>query len=149
VGAAKEVARPRVVLDTNVVVSALLFTHGSLAWLRDAWSAEALIPLVSRETVLEIVRVLAYPKFSLDEDERDAVLSDYLPFCEVVPMRRRPARVPECRDPDDRKFLELAIAGKADYLVTGDDDLLSVKMKGTVIVTPARFREGSEMKDER
>jgi hypothetical protein len=54
----------RAVFDTNVVVSALVF-GGRLRWLRAAWAAQAVTPVVCRETVTELLRVLAYPKFHL------------------------------------------------------------------------------------
>jgi predicted nucleic acid-binding protein len=56
----------RVVHDTNVAVSALLFRAGRLAWLRDAWAAGAVVPLVCRSTIAEPEQVLFYPKFDLD-----------------------------------------------------------------------------------
>ena len=59
-----------------------------------------------------------YPKFRLTGDEREDLLADYLPWCETVIVSKPPA-VPECRDFSDRPFLELALAGKADALVTG------------------------------
>ena len=79
--------RPRLVLDTNVLVSALVFPAGSTSWLRTAWQSGTIRPLASRETATELIRVLAYPKFRLDKDERDDLLSDYLPWCETVVVR--------------------------------------------------------------
>ena len=117
--------RLRVVLDTNVLVSALIFSAGRLSWLRDAWQSRAVVPLASRETTRELIRVLSYPRFRLREDEREELLSDYLPWCETISITRR-LRTPQCRDPLDRPFLELAIAGRADVLITGDDDLLAL-----------------------
>ena len=64
--------RFRAVCDTNTVVSALLFQQGRLSWLRGAWSAGTVVPLVCRETVEELLRVLAYPKFGLTRGEIDA-----------------------------------------------------------------------------
>ena len=110
---------PRLVLDTNVLVSALVFPAGSTSWLRVAWQAETVRPLASRETTTELIRVLAYPKFRLGKDERDDLLADYLPWCEIVVVRDMSA-VPDCRDRHDRIFLALALAGRADALVTGD-----------------------------
>ncbi len=52
---------PRLVLDTNVVLSALLFSSRALTWLRRAWHAELIRPLASRETAMELIRVLTYP----------------------------------------------------------------------------------------
>ena len=137
-GEKTEVARPRrVVLDTNVAVSALVFREGRLAWLREAWAAGRVVPLVSAETLAELVRVLAYPKLKLSEEETKNMLAHYMEHAEAVPEARASVRVPECRDPDDRKFLQLAYAAKADALVTGDADLLTLAGKSRVaILTP-------------
>ncbi len=133
--------RPRLVLDTNVLLSALLFHAGALSWLRLAWQSETILPLASRETTAELIRVLAYPKFRLTDDERDDLLADYLPWCETVVVAN-PPEVPECRDLFDRAFLELALAAKAEALVTGDKDLLVLAEAFSVpILTPAAFRE--------
>ena len=114
----------RLVLDTNVLVSALLFPSGSLSWLRHGWHSEQIRPLVNRDTTAELIRVLAYPKFRLSDGDRDELLADYLPYCETVATDHPPPKVPPCRDVDDRKFLELALTASADALVTGDNDLL-------------------------
>ena len=138
--AGKEVAR-RAVFDTGVVVSALIFAHGRLGWLRQEWRDGRSAPLVSRDTVEELLRVFAYPKFGLSREERDELLAEYLPFAEVVAMPRRPPRVPVCRDADDRKFLQLAVAGKADALVTGDEDLLALAAEFEIpILRPESWR---------
>ncbi len=117
---------PRTVLDTNLVLSALVFREGRLSALREAWQGRRVVPLVSKVTVAELIRVLAYPKFGLSADEREELLADYLPHCTTVPVPQPPPLTPDCRDPFDRPFLELAAEGKADYLVTGDRDLLSL-----------------------
>ena len=116
---------PRVVLDTNVLVSALLFSRGSVSWLRQAWQLEAVVPLAGRETTHELIRVLSYPKFRLSDHDREELLADYLPWCETVTIST-PLAVPDCRNPPDRPFLELALAGRADALITGDRDLLAL-----------------------
>ena len=89
-GEKTEVARPRrVVLDTNVAVSALVFREGQLAWLRGAWAAGRVVPLVSAATLAELVRVLAYPKLKLSDEETKNVLAHYI----VTPRPcARPAR---------------------------------------------------------
>jgi len=133
---------PRLVLDTNVLVSALLFRSAPMTWLRAAWQTDSILPLVSRDTVSELLRVLAYPKFSLDAAERDELLADFLPWCETVRIPDPPPVVPECRDPCDRPFLHLAIVGRADVLVTGDKDLLALAGAFAVpILTPARMKD--------
>jgi len=115
---------PRVVLDTNLVVSALLFPGGRPAELRRFWQQGLFTPLVSRETAAEIVRVLACPKFRLSLEDRKVLLADYLPYTETVKIPDVAPPVPDCRDPFDVPFLVLAEVGKADFLVTGDPDLL-------------------------
>lgn len=119
-------AVPRVVLDTNLVLSALVFSGGRVVQLRRAWQTGAFTPLVSRDTAAELVRVLAYPKFRLTVENQQVLLADYLPYCATVKIPARKPRIPACRDPFDIPFLLLAIAGKAEALVTGDQDLLSL-----------------------
>jgi len=120
-------SRPaRVVLDTNLVLSALVFAQGHLTPLRDAWQNARCLPLVSRATTAELIRVLAYPKFNLTAEEQRELLADYLPYCAAVRIPAKPPKTPVCRDPFDVPFLQLALTGKADYLVTGDRDLLSL-----------------------
>ena len=127
---------PRVVLDSNVLLSALLFPGGSLSWLRHRWQSEVIVPLASRHTTLELLRVLSYPKFRLTGEEREDLLADYLPWCETVDVSK-PPRVPPCRDPNDRPFLESALAGGADALVSGDGDLLVLSSTFSIpIITP-------------
>jgi uncharacterized protein len=131
---------PRVVFDTNVVVSALVFGKGVTARLRMAWQAGRCLPLTSRTTVQELMRVLAYPKFKLDVQEQQELLGDYLPYTETVRIAPSPPAVPECRDPFDVQFLHLAVAGKADVLITGDADLLPLARVGRCpIMTPDTF----------
>lgn len=122
---------PRVVLDTNVVLSALVFAGHGPALLRRAWQAGHILPLASTATARELVRVLAYPKFKLDAAEQEELLADYLPWAEVVEIPEPPPRVPDCRDVHDLPFLHLAVAGRAHALVTGDADLLALTAPGT------------------
>ena len=117
----------RAVLDTNIVLSALLFASGRFTPIRLAWQQLAFRPLLSRATTEELVRTLGYPKFGLTLAERDELLADYLPYCTVVTIPPKPPAVPRCRDPFDLPFLHLAAHGKADYLVTGDRDLLALQ----------------------
>lgn len=131
----------RAVLDTNVLVSALLFSTAGVSWLRDAWRSKSLLPLASRETTQELLRVLCYPKFSLTEQERNDLLADYLPWCETVAVPT-PLPIPACRDPADRPFLELALAGRAEMLITGDRDLLALASTFPVpILSPNAARD--------
>ena len=116
---------PRFVLDTSVVFPALRFHGGQFAWLREAWQTERLIPLASSATASELLRVLAYRRSGLDGNQQRELAADYLPWCEIVDVPDDTI-VPECRDPSDIPFLQLAVAGEADALVTGDADLLTL-----------------------
>ena len=119
-------AAVRVVLDTNVVLSALVFRSGPPGQVRQAWQRGLVQPLVGTVTVQELVRVLAYPKLRLSPSEQDELLADYLPYAETVRIPQPPPRVPDCRDALDLPFMHLAVVGKAQVLVSGDRDLLAI-----------------------
>ena len=114
----------RIVFDTNIIISALLFKNGSLSFLREQWASQQLIPLVSKQTAQELLRVLEYPKFKLSKSSQNELLAEYLPYAEIVNVNCDVTGLEICRDVHDQKFLELAHCGKADLLVTGDKDLL-------------------------
>lgn len=117
---------PRAVLDTNVVLSALLFGGGPAARVRAGWQSGRFAPLASTATAQELVRVLGYPKFRLSTAEQAELLADFMPWVEVVEIPTPPPHAPPCRDPHDLPFLHLAVAGKARALVSGDRDLLAL-----------------------
>ena len=129
----------RVVLDTNVVISALVFKRGSLAWFRAHWRDPKIIPLASRATVNELIRVLSYRKFQLDKQEIEALLADYLPCVEVVDVPES-SESPKCKDPDDQMFVDLAIRGQADAVVTGDAALLAMS-SSLPVLSPAQYQD--------
>ncbi len=126
------------VLDTNVLVSALLFEAGRLSWLRLAWQQARITPVLAQPTARELLRVLAYPKFRLQPDDRERLLEDLLPWCETWsgPIPSSPHRV---RDPHDQMFLDLALAAGTPLLVSGDANLLALgpEVQLLQILTPA------------
>ena len=131
---------PLVVFDTNVVLSALVFAGGRTALLRAAWQSGRCVALASQATVAELLRVLAYPKFKLSAAEREELLADYLPCCRSVHVPARLPKLPQCRDPNDQMFIELAAIGSAEFLVSGDKDLLVLAPEfGQRIVTVEAF----------
>ncbi len=146
---ARDAGPLRVVLDTNVLLSALLFRSGAVSSLRHHWQRGDVVPLASRPVTQELMRVLAYPKFKLTAAERQTLLAEYLPWAEVVDPAAPTGALqplPPCRDPHDQMFLELAQAGRARWLITGDQDLLSLASgTGTLfffqIGTPAALIE--------
>ena len=120
----------RVVLDTNVLVSALLFT-GKLSKIVGLWRQGKVIPLISRDTFEELRAVLEYPKFSLAPEEIQSIIeNEILPFFEVVEIQENVRGV--CRDPGDDKFIACAVSAPADFLVSGDKDLTDLKRYKTV-----------------
>lgn len=128
----------RVVLDTNVLISAALSRLGKpfacLAWVLDNATL-----IVSRELLEELETRLARPKFSkyVDDARRRAFVVDLGLSAMQVELS---GAVTACRDPDDNKLLETAIAGHADCLVTGDQDLLVLNpFQGIPILTPDSF----------
>ena len=128
----------RVVLDTNVLVSALLF-RGELSKIVGLWQKGKIIPLISKETFNELRTVLGYPKFSLTQEERDSIIeNEILPYFEIVEAVKEVKGV--CRDPEDDKFISCAISASADYIVSGDKDLFDLKQyKSTKIIKVSDF----------
>ena len=137
-GAIRLPAHPRTVLDTNVLISALLFSNGPPG--RAVFAAlERGTILISEETVDELNDVAARPKFDryLLASERRRFVRSLVGRAEVVDVDRR---VQECRDPKDDKFLSLALAGEASVIVSGDEDLLVLHpFRGIPVLTPRAF----------
>ncbi len=137
----------RVVLDTNVLLSLWVFADSRLAVLPERIAAGELLPLTSPDCLAEFERVLGYPEFALDDSAQQRILADYAgSACCVVKGAADDSGLPlpQCRDADDQKFLELARDARADYLVTSDKALLTLARRKLLanrfhIVTPERF----------
>lgn len=125
----------RVFLDTNVLVSAFA-TRGLCADVVRVVLAEH--QLITGDVVLAELRDVLHRRIKLPA----ATIADILALLraqEVVPKPSKPSDVP-VRDPDDRWILASAVAGQADVLVTGDDDLLAVAKDATIpILDPRGF----------
>jgi len=127
-----------VVFDTNVLVSAALFSRSIP---RQAFE-KALLDgdvLFSKATHAELVEVLDRPKFDkyLSKSERLRFISLFVEAAILVEVAET---ITVCRDPKDNKFLELAISGRATYIVSGDDDLLELHpFGGITILQPQAF----------
>jgi putative PIN family toxin of toxin-antitoxin system len=132
------------VLDTNVLISTLLFggTPG-----RAFFAAfERGVVLASEETVTELVEVAARPRFDryATAEERGRFVAALVRRAELVDVA---AAVVACRDPKDDKFLSLAVAGSASVIVSGDEDLLVLDpFHGVPILTPAAFLDAVGVK---
>lgn len=128
----------KLVIDTNLWISRLLMPGGQAAKAVDhglAWG----LPLMSEDTLTELVNVLARPKF-----DRYVSLADRQQFIRllggivrVIPITQR---ITACRDPKDDKFLDIALNGDARMILTGDNDLLELHpFHGIEILKPADF----------
>jgi putative PIN family toxin of toxin-antitoxin system len=135
---AQQKAVIRVVLDTNVLVSALLF-ETTLSKIIDLWQGGTIISVISKDTFQELRAVLAYPKFSLTPNEIRSILEqEIIPFFEVIEVIEEVKGV--CADPADDKFLACALAASADYLMSGDKALIDLKQyKSVKIIKPSEF----------
>jgi putative PIN family toxin of toxin-antitoxin system len=96
---------------------------------------------MSRETTDELLRVMAYPKFRLTHAEITFLFdTELLPFADVIVLPASNSKQRWSRDSEDDKFIRCAKAGKCARLITGDDDLLSLKRVGKVVIlSPAEF----------
>lgn len=113
----------RLVLDTNVLVSALLFRSEASA-LSDAWLGGRFRLAVSEPILDEYARVFQYPKFRLSGRETTAIMKQLvLPYCDRF---RAPNQPSFCSDPDDDKFIHCALTARAAALVSGDRALLAL-----------------------
>jgi uncharacterized protein len=130
--------KERIVVDTNVLISRLLLPASvSGRALRRAVATGQLV--VSEATMDELTTVLGRPKFDpyLSIADRQEFIRLLGHIAEMIPVVRV---VRACRDPRDDKFLEVAVNGRADLIVTGDRDLLELDpFMGIGILTPAAY----------
>lgn len=128
----------RIVLDANVVVSALLIADSNPRRAFERASSRGRI-LVSADYVAELSEVLHRSKFDryVPEDVRLDYLAELINLAELVAVT---TKIDICRDPKDDHLLELAVSGAATHLITGDADLLTLNpFQGIGIVTPSVF----------
>jgi len=124
----------RVVLDTNIIVSAYL--GGVLEGIIVAWKSGKFTLVVSKEIAEEYLDVLRRPKLKIEKTEIDdfaALLLDRAEF--VIPLEA--LNVIE-DDPSDNKFLEAAVAGNAKFIVSGDNHLLELESFQKISIIAAR-----------
>lgn len=131
----------RVVIDTNVLVSAVIRPQGIPGEVLHQLRERRFELLMSRATLDELVNVLFRPRLRTKYRLTDNTLRPILKLLFLRSVMLQPQeKVTVCRDPKDDVYLELAIAGKADYIVTGDTDLLVLHpFRNIPIVTPAAF----------
>ncbi len=128
----------RVVLDCNVVISALLF-KGRISSIDESWKSGAFQLVACKEMLEEWARVLAYPKFGLSEEDIHYILEkEIVHYVEPVRIKDIPDVIKE--DPQDNVYLVCAEEGHAEFLVSGDAHLLALQsFRNSAIITPAKF----------
>jgi putative PIN family toxin of toxin-antitoxin system len=128
----------RVVIDTNVIVSAYL--GGALEGILRAFQAGSFNLIVSKAITDEYFDVLRRPKFQIESDEFDDFASVLIIKADLVSPQTTITAIES--DPSDNKFLEAALEGKADYIVSGDAHLLELKaFRGIPILSAREFLE--------
>jgi putative PIN family toxin of toxin-antitoxin system len=131
-----------VVLDTNVIISAVLSPAGTVAEIINQWEQEAFAVATSAALIEELRRALTYERvrkfIKLTAEELERLLRFYARTAVVVESEITLAVVQE--DPDDNRVLECALASQASYIVTGDGHLLELEeFDGITILSPAGF----------
>jgi putative PIN family toxin of toxin-antitoxin system len=136
------ITKGEVVLDTNVIASRYIVPQGKPAQILDRWSEGAFDLLLSAPILAEIRRVLRYPRLRKKHNLHDAEIDEIIEGLQelaIIVVSERPIRV-VADDPDDDKLLECATAGGAEFLVTGDQHLLTLgSFRGIQILPPAVF----------
>jgi uncharacterized protein len=132
--------RDRIVIDNNALISRLLLP-ASVPGRAVRRAIDTAQILVSEPTLSELADVLSRPKFDpyITIEDRQQFFRLLTRVAEIVPITHR---IQACRDPKDDMFLELAVNGRADLIVTGDRDLLVLSpFRSIPIISPARYLE--------
>ena len=139
----------RLVLDSNVLISSALSRLGKPAQIMELIRQSDRVLLFSVETLNELTTRLARPKFDryVTDEERKAFVEDAIRWSEIITIT---GVAQGCRDPDDDKFLELAVVGGADCLVSSDKKhvLPMHPFQGIPILSPADFMKAVETSDD-
>jgi putative PIN family toxin of toxin-antitoxin system len=128
----------RIVIDTNIFISRLLLPNSVPASAAER-AIEAGTLLVSEDTLYELAVLLARPKLNgyVSVETRRQLFLEIEDIAKFIPIIQR---IRACRDPEDDKFLELAINGRASLILTGDRDLLALHpFRGITIQSPADY----------
>lgn len=126
-----------IVPDTNVLVSGSIVQHGNPAFILDSWRNEKVQIITSLEILAEFQRVML-EKFNAPQNEVEILNAFFIWKGKIVEPKQKFNVIKE--DPTDNKFLEVAVEGNADYMVSGDKDLLRLKnFMGIQIISPAEM----------
>jgi putative PIN family toxin of toxin-antitoxin system len=128
----------RLVIDTNILISGLMAVNSLPQQVFDYATSQAIL-LISDEVQSEIENVISRPKLQkyITLERRTKFLSELSQQVERVTINQQ---IRACRDPKDDKFLELAVCGEANYIITGDADLLDLHpFQNITIIKAASF----------
>jgi putative PIN family toxin of toxin-antitoxin system len=131
----------RLVVDTNVFASTIIFPRSVPRQVVDHALDHGVV-IFSEDTMSELVEVLSRSKFDsfVSRAERELFLAQIESAAEFVPIIQL---VRACRDPNDDKFLEVALNGRADVIITGDADLLGMHpWRGIAVSSPTDYLKG-------
>lgn len=133
-------SNPRAVIDTNVLISSVLSTRGKPHRVVRYILVQGTL-LLSKPTIEELETRLVLPKFQKYVDASE--VADFINLIRGIAQFVVPEyTVTACRDKEDNKFLEIALSGAADVLISGDGDLLELHpFRGIPILKPADFLE--------
>ncbi|HET6804395.1 MAG TPA: putative toxin-antitoxin system toxin component, PIN family [Frateuria sp.] len=135
---------PRVVLDTNVCLDLFVFADPRCADLAAALFAGEVEAVTSADCHDEWLAVLEYPRVALDASVRGPAMRDFDARVRVLPATAAAIALPRCADPDDQKFVVLAAAAGARWLLSRDNALLrlgrrTLRDAGFAILTPEQW----------
>ena len=126
----------RVVLDTNIIISSVL--GGALVLVLEKWDEQKFTVVVTTDVVSEYFEVLNRPKFGLKQETIDKITRYIYQFSEFVVPEEQIRFIED--DPQDDKFLKAAVAGKVDFIVSGDNHLLALReFRSIPIITGREF----------
>jgi putative PIN family toxin of toxin-antitoxin system len=122
---------PRIVLDTNVCLDLFVFGDSLSSHVLAALRSGAVQAVTREDCREEWHRVLHYPQLPIDDRLRPAFRDAFDAWIQLLPPEASmvsgdDARLPRCADPDDQKFLELALASGASWLLSKDKELLKL-----------------------
>jgi uncharacterized protein len=132
----------RVVLDTNVLISAVLIKSGNPLRIVEMWEAGSIILVLSQETLAEVERVFTYPKIQNRLQSRKEEIGAFLDLLRSESLWVEIQEQLNLVAPDgsDNRYIETAVARKANYIVTEENHLLALgRYRGIEILTPAAF----------
>ncbi len=127
----------RVVLDTNIFISGF-FWHGPAEKILNLWKSGKFSLIISMDIISEIVKVLKDFKIKMSDIQRKQLIDIIIGMSLIVELTEKVDIVKD--DPDDNKFIEASISGKADYIITQDKHLLKIKQfRNIKVLTPEEF----------